>query len=180
MNNTIKFAGIITMVLLFAACKKDPTSVETGADPQMHFEITGPGINKIFYGNEDYSSGILKLKPNAEYSFILTLSDEAEVRYLMMRLPNLGDGYSGISVNATPAAHLSTIPTLFDNVYTMSNSGSDAHASYLMYGNFTSPDSIYYYNDAVSLVCEGRDAVPNRVYLHIPFLVSSGPWGWVE
>lgn len=73
--STLLLAG--ACMLLFS-CEVDIPDIDT-EDPEFAFLIQGPGINKTYTEETDFSSFQLNLKSNATYNFTYTGSDDGGV-----------------------------------------------------------------------------------------------------
>ncbi len=176
-----KITWIICLVTIVAmaslsSCKKDgPVTIDT-IPPTLTITINGGGTSKTFYHTEDYSLGTFNLKSNTKYIITCALTDTGGVKMVQITLPKL---LTSQSITGAPTD--TVYNTTRDFSYRISKDETDPYKSFLLSGEFVSPDAA---NGSMSFTISsyGRDFRENRSTISIPTSVDNNPvggYGWV-
>ena len=162
--------------IFFSGCKKDTPVTTDTIPPSMSLTISGGGTSKTFTDAGDYSTGIFNLKPSTKYTITSSVADSGGVQSLRLTLAKLL-----ISQNITGAPANTVTETSFDRNYSIAGSASDPYKSFLLSGNFVTPDAA---NGSFSFTISsnGRDYRPNLSTVLVNVNVEDNPvggYGWV-
>lgn len=87
MKNQILFPFLCALIAFtFMSCEVDIPDVDVEA-PTFTFQISGPGINKTYDQDDDFSSFQLNLLENVNYTFTYTGADQGGVKKIRWQTP---------------------------------------------------------------------------------------------
>jgi len=178
MKKTLFVNLLVASIGMFsiAGCKKDSPVTLDSIPPTLEVRISGGGFNKTFTNSEDYSLGTLNLKSNTKYTVSCVLADTGGVRLVQITLPKLLTPQ-----NITGAPTDTVYNTARDFSYRITKDESDPYKSFLLSGNFVTPDAA---NGSFnfSLSSYGKDFRNNRSNVLFNCSVDNNPvggFGWV-
>lgn len=169
---------LIFVVFSLISCQIDIPEFDV-TPPTFTFQIIGPGINRTYDQDSDYSNFQLNLQANATYNFVYSGSDAGGVKAINWQVP--GDEYTHYTAinpsNATVTVHspLSRTITLLGDI-------NDPRNGLVMSGRFTTAQGNVAFNWNFSVKdYGGTTGTPNLILRTMGVLITeTGPFGQID